>query len=159
MYLKLVTFFLIVSIVSSDPISYTECDIETNIGKLDSLVVPGDPIVVGTSHPVDLSLSGSIDSAVNDDVDLVLKIEKQISVFGIKKWISVPCIDDYGSCTQKLIDYVTRYNETFVCKLLTQMGKPCSMPFLPGQYSVSNFIIPVNLSKIPQAILSLANVS
>lgn len=150
-------FAFMVSTILADPISYTECDTGTNVAKLISLNIPGNPIEVGSAHPVDLSFTGSLSKDVEDDVELVLKIEKQVSVFGIKKWISIPCIDGYGSCTDKLSEYWTRYNSSFVCGLMTKMGKSCSFPIVAGDYSVKDYIIPVNLDKLPQTILNLAN--
>jgi len=110
--------------------SWKNCAPPTAPIQLANLAITPDPIVLGKN--VTVVASGSTQQDINsvNSVSVSLNIAK--SVFG--HWISIPCIENVGSCTYS--DPCTFINnDPDICPTVKPYNLPCKCPFTKGSYA------------------------
>ncbi|PVD29129.1 hypothetical protein C0Q70_11726 [Pomacea canaliculata] len=100
------------------------------------IVVPGD---------VEVSIRMRVRQEVASDLTLDLRIERFVGFF----WLTIPCIDNVGSCSypnvcEELSSANTnRENVTTCPQQLNASGVPCTCPVQPGDYVINKAVFQV----------------
>ncbi|XP_072001658.1 ganglioside GM2 activator-like [Engystomops pustulosus] len=125
--------------------SWANCDAETLPGKIQTLTLLPDPLVI----PGEITASAILNTSVPlvSPVRIVITAEKEF----MGEWLKIPCLDNLGSCTYG--DFCDVLDELIPPGLpcpepLHTYGLPCHCPFKEGGY-----YLPVTMFEVPSLSL------
>ncbi|XP_056425451.1 ganglioside GM2 activator-like isoform X2 [Hyla sarda] len=126
-------------------ITWENCDSGDLPGTIKSLSISPDPV----SMPGDVTVSLVLNTDVSLSSPLQIKITAEKELLG--EWLTVPCVDKFGSCTYtdicELLDSFFKPGQQCPGPLATY-GLPCHCPFKAGSYA-----LPTTTFKIPNLSL------
>ncbi|XP_052077961.1 uncharacterized protein LOC127715881 [Mytilus californianus] len=109
-------------------------------GFTDLSLTPDPLQFPGTIH---ISAKAYINTTVQAPLPATLLIEKEVA----GKYIKIPCIDSFGSCTY---DDVCELLDEITCPdPIVKAGIPCQCPFKPAQYTLPTADFDVDTSFFP----------
>ncbi|XP_075066194.1 ganglioside GM2 activator-like [Mixophyes fleayi] len=121
--------------------SWANCDAETLPGKIKTLTILPDPLLIPGEITVSTILNTSV--ALISPVTITVTAEKVV----MGEWLKIPCIDNVGSCTYDnfcdILDILIQPGQQCP-EPLHAYGLPCHCPFQAGIYylPVTSFEIP-----------------
>ncbi|GLG96398.1 Ganglioside GM2 activator [Gryllus bimaculatus] len=98
-----------------------------------------------------LVVAGGATVARDLEAPVTLAILMRLNLMAFRKVITVPCTNNFGSCTyQDICTLPEKLGEksAMVCGLLERFGFPCKCPIPKGSYDVSRTEIPFDASLI-----------
>ncbi|XP_069619650.1 ganglioside GM2 activator-like isoform X2 [Ranitomeya imitator] len=125
-------------------VTWQNCDSGKLPGTIKSLSISPDPVTIPGEVTVSLVLN--TDVPLSSPLQIKISAEKEL----LDEWLTVPCIDKFGSCTYNdicgLLDSFFKPGQQCPGPLATY-GLPCHCPFKAGSYALptTSFKIP-NLS-------------
>ncbi|XP_056372831.1 ganglioside GM2 activator-like [Hyla sarda] len=121
--------------------SWANCDAETLPGKIKTLTILPDPLLIPGEITVTTILNTSV--PLTAPVKIVVTAEKEI----MGEWLKIPCMENVGSCTYDdfcdLLDQLIQPGQSCPEPLHTY-GLPCHCPFQEGSY-----YLPVSMFEVP----------
>ncbi|XP_048247460.1 ganglioside GM2 activator-like [Haliotis rufescens] len=114
----------------------------TESGKLVSLQVTPDPIQL----PGEIGVAFALDfyRAVLTPLKTSVQIKKRV----LSNWITVPCIDQFGTCDYadfcEILDMIPECPQPFI-----DNNVPCQCPFQQGNYTLPKTQFEVDISFLP----------
>ncbi|XP_068134490.1 ganglioside GM2 activator-like [Hyperolius riggenbachi] len=130
-----------VRVLGVNGFSWSNCGAETLPGKIQALTILPDPLVI----PGEMTTSVILNTTVGLTSPVKIAVTAQKEMVG--KWLTIPCLDGFGSCTYD--DFCDNLDQMILPGLpcpepLRSYGIPCHCPFQPGTYylPVSQFYIP-----------------
>ncbi|CAG2248451.1 GM2A [Mytilus edulis] len=109
-------------------------------GVSDLSLTPDPLEFPGTIH---LAMKAYFNTTIQSPLPTTLLIEKEIE----GKYIKIPCIDNFGSCTYD--DLCELLDEANCPDPLVKAGIPCQCPFKPAQYTLPTSDFDVETSFFP----------
>ncbi|XP_077122479.1 ganglioside GM2 activator-like isoform X2 [Ranitomeya variabilis] len=126
-------------------ITWANCDSGKLPGTIKSLSISPDPVSIPGEATVSLVLN--TDVPLSSPLQIKISAEKEL----LDEWLTVPCIDKFGSCTYNdicdLLDSFFKPGQQCPGPLATY-GLPCHCPFKAGSYA-----LPTTSFKIPNVSL------
>ncbi|XP_072001654.1 ganglioside GM2 activator-like isoform X2 [Engystomops pustulosus] len=126
-------------------ITWENCDSGKLPGTIKSLSISPDTVTI----PGDVTVSLVLNTEVPLSAPVQIKITAEKELLG--EWISVPCVDNIGTCTYSdvchLLDTFFKPGQQCPAPLATN-GLPCHCPFKAGTYA-----LPSSSVKIPNISL------
>ncbi|KAJ1128399.1 hypothetical protein NDU88_006778 [Pleurodeles waltl] len=125
--------------------SWSQCDDLPHKGKVESLSISPDPIVIPGDLTVAVECSTSI--SLDSPLTLALTIEKKI----LDIWIKIPCVNNLGSCAYDFCETLDQWFPagTTCPEPLHTYGIPCHCPFKAGTYSLPSSIFSIPDVSLP----------
>ncbi|XP_075712256.1 ganglioside GM2 activator-like [Rhinoderma darwinii] len=121
--------------------SWANCDAETLPGKIKTLTILPDPLLI----PGEITVSTILNTSVPLTSPVKIKVTAEKELMG--EWLKIPCLEDLGSCTYDnfcdTLDQLIQPGQSCPEPLHTY-GLPCHCPFQEGSYylPVTSFEIP-----------------
>ncbi|XP_075066193.1 ganglioside GM2 activator-like [Mixophyes fleayi] len=132
------------SLITVQSITWENCDSGKLPGTIKSLSISPNPI----SIPGDVTVSMVLNTEVplSSPVQIQISAEKEM----LGEWLTVPCIDQLGSCTYNdvcdMLDTFFKPGKQCPAPLQTY-GLPCHCPFKAGTYTLPSTSVTIpNLS-------------
>ncbi|XP_063784398.1 ganglioside GM2 activator isoform X2 [Pseudophryne corroboree] len=121
--------------------SWANCDAETLPGKIKTLTILPDPLLI----PGEMTVS----TVLNTSVPLISPVTINVSAYKkiMGEWLKIPCLDNVGSCTYEnfcdILDQLIQPGQDCP-EPLHSYELPCHCPFKEGIYylPVSSFEVP-----------------
>ncbi|XP_066446521.1 ganglioside GM2 activator-like [Eleutherodactylus coqui] len=121
--------------------SWANCDAETLPGKIQSLTLLPDPLMI----PGEITVCTILNTTVLLTAPVKIQVTAEKEVMG--EWLKIPCLDNFGSCTYD--DFCDILDDLIppgqLCpEPLHTYGLPCHCPFKQGSYylPVTSFEVP-----------------
>ncbi|XP_005097572.1 ganglioside GM2 activator [Aplysia californica] len=120
---------------------WQDCGTSAEIVKIQGLTVTPDPVVL----PGGISVKFS--ATINETVDAPLKMQVELKKHEAFIWITIPCIENLGSCTYD--DLCETLMGATCPPEFVKNNIPCKCPFTKGSYSLPTTTFQVDTNQVP----------
>ncbi|RWS21484.1 ganglioside GM2 activator-like protein [Leptotrombidium deliense] len=150
-----VLLFISLNVLFANAFKWKDCGRKDATVFLENIDVNPKPMAVQSKYPMYVSIGITTKQVMDNNVTVSLKLSRHIYVLWNKIEIPVPCVGKFGSCEHNFCDFVQKMKDVF-CPVLQSLGKECSCPIEPDNFTVNN--IPVKVThKIPPIIAAIGS--